>query len=212
MSASPQDQRGPAPEGSGPLREGLLDGVRAVVATATEPAATSLADAVERRCSALGATVSRCALAPNTEAADDEALGRVVEDVLAGSGGVDLLVVDGAALFASAEPEQALLAGMQACWDLTRAVASAGMVEQGGGLAILIAPAPGAGEHAEAAGAGLENLARTLSIEWARFATRAVTIAPSDTTGAGEIATLVAYLASPAGGYYSGCLLDLRGP
>ena len=86
------------------------------------------------------------------------------------------------------------------------------MIERGGGLAVLIAPPPGAGEHADAAAAGLENLARTLSIEWARFATRAVTVAPGDATGPGELAVLVAYLASPAGAYYSGCLLDLRSP
>jgi len=28
---------------------------------------------------------------------------------------------------------------------------------------------------------------------------------------AGELAALAAYLASPAGAYFSGCLLDLRG-
>ena len=100
---------------------------------------------------------------------------------------------------------------MQACWDLTRAVAAAGMLERDGGLVVLIAPPPGAGEHAEAAAAGLENLARTLSIEWARFATRAVADrAGRRDRGRGD-RPLVAYLASPAGAYYSGCLLDLRG-
>jgi hypothetical protein len=38
-----------------------------------------------------------------------------------------------------------------------------------------------------------------------------VTIAPGTETGAGEVAALSAYLASPAGAYFSGCLLDLRG-
>jgi len=193
------------------LRERVLDGRRAVVATPPAPAAASPARAVEVRCAELGAAVSCCELAPSTRAADEQALARVVEGALDGPGGVDLLVVDGAGMFAAAEPGQALPAGMQACWDLTRAVACAGMIEHGGGLAVLIAPAPGAGDHAAAALAGLENLARTLSIEWARFATRAVTIAPGDRTGAEELATLVAFLASPAGAYYSGCLLDLRG-
>jgi NAD(P)-dependent dehydrogenase (short-subunit alcohol dehydrogenase family) len=198
----------PAPE---LLRDGVLDGVRAVVAAAPGVGA-GLSEAVEEHCSNLGATVARCELAPSTEATDDDALARVVEDALGRAGGADLLVVDGAGLFAAAEQEQALLAGMQSCWDLTRAVAAAGMVEHGGGgLVVLVAPSPGAGAHAAAAAAGLENLARTLSIEWARFATRAVTIAPGDATAEGEIATLVAYLASPAGAYYSGCLLDLRG-
>jgi citronellol/citronellal dehydrogenase len=193
------------------LREGLLDGVRAVLAGAPGAAASPAAEAVAQGCSALGATVARCELAPSAEASDEEDLGRLARDALAPSGVADALVVDGAGLLAAAQGDEALLAAMQACWDLTRALASAGMVEQGGGLAVLIAPAPGAGEHAAAAAAGLENLARTLSIEWARFDTRAVTIAPGNATGPAEIATLVAYLASPAGDYYSGCLLDLRG-
>ena len=65
-------------------------------------------------------------------------------------------------------------------------------------------------EHADAACAGLENLARTLSIEWARHGITPVTIAPG-ASAMGEAAALVAYLASPAGAYFSGCLLDLPG-
>ncbi len=43
------------------------------------------------------------------------------------------------------------------------------------------------------------------------MAITAVTIAPGAATTAGEVAALTAYLASPAGAYFSGCLLDLRG-
>jgi NAD(P)-dependent dehydrogenase (short-subunit alcohol dehydrogenase family) len=75
-------------------------------------------------------------------------------------------------------------------------------------LIVLIAPPPG-DPHAEAARAGLENMARTLSIEWARRAIRPVAIARGKTTSPAEIAELVAYLASPAGAYYSGCRFDL---
>ena len=64
--------------------------------------------------------------------------------------------------------------------------------------------------HAEAARAGLENLARTLSIEWARLGIRPVAIHPGTETPAGEVAELAAFLASPAGAYYSGCRFDLR--
>jgi hypothetical protein len=39
-----------------------------------------------------------------------------------------------------------------------------------------------------------------------------VTIAPGDSTSASELAALTAYLASEAGAYFSGCLLDLGGP
>jgi NAD(P)-dependent dehydrogenase (short-subunit alcohol dehydrogenase family) len=80
-----------------------------------------------------------------------------------------------------------------------------------GGRIVYLAPAPGAGELADATRAGLENLARTLSIEWARHEINVVTIALGDSTTPGEAAALTAYLASPAGAYFSGCQLDLRG-
>jgi citronellol/citronellal dehydrogenase len=77
-----------------------------------------------------------------------------------------------------------------------------------GGLVVLLAPPPG-GAEASAARAGLENLARTLSIEWARFGVRPVAVLPGPATTPGEVAELVAYLASPAGAYYSGCAFTL---
>jgi NAD(P)-dependent dehydrogenase (short-subunit alcohol dehydrogenase family) len=55
-------------------------------------------------------------------------------------------------------------------------------------------------------------MARTLSVEWARHAITVVAIAPGDGTAGGQVGALVAFLSSPAGDYYSGCLLDLRGP
>jgi NAD(P)-dependent dehydrogenase (short-subunit alcohol dehydrogenase family) len=75
-------------------------------------------------------------------------------------------------------------------------------------LIVLIAPPPG-DAHAAAARAGLENMARTLSIEWARRGIRPVAITPGAATTAGEIAEVAAFLASPAGAYYSGCRFDL---
>jgi NAD(P)-dependent dehydrogenase (short-subunit alcohol dehydrogenase family) len=75
-------------------------------------------------------------------------------------------------------------------------------------LIVLIAPPPG-DAHAEAARAGLENMARTLSIEWARRGIRPVAITPGRTTSPADIAELVAFLASPAGAYYSGCRFEL---
>lgn len=77
---------------------------------------------------------------------------------------------------------------------------------------IYIAPRAGSGAFADAARAGLENLARTLSIEWARYGIRTVAIAPGAEVSEAEVGALVAYLCSPAGGYFSGCLLNLRGP
>ena len=59
--------------------------------------------------------------------------------------------------------------------------------------------------------AGLENLARTLSVEWARFAIRPVAILPGSAAGPAEVAELACFLASPAGEYYSGCAFELSG-
>jgi NAD(P)-dependent dehydrogenase (short-subunit alcohol dehydrogenase family) len=128
--------------------------------------------------------------------------------VLAEPDAVDILVVDGAALFASG----GLGACLEGAWEATAAVVNGAFlpVERGGRI-VYLAPAPGAGKQADAARAGLENLARTLSVEWARHQITVVTIALGDTTAPGEAAALTAYLASPAGAYFSGCQLDLRG-
>jgi NAD(P)-dependent dehydrogenase (short-subunit alcohol dehydrogenase family) len=154
------------------------------------------------------------------EAAADEA----VERVLAESGHVELLVLDAAALFAAGASAEggpggqdgvartALRRCLEQAWNVTRAVVNlAFLPSAAGGRIVYLAPAGGRGEHADAARAGLENLARTLSVEWARHAITVVTIAPGPATTAGELAALTAYLASPAGAYFSGCLLDLRG-
>ena len=67
-----------------------------------------------------------------------------------------------------------------------------------GGKLLLIAPPP-CDAGAEAARAGLENLARTLSIEWARYGIRTVAILPGEATEPDEVAELVAFLASLGG-------------
>jgi citronellol/citronellal dehydrogenase len=91
--------------------------------------------------------------------------------------------------------------------------------------------------HSSAARAAVENLTRVLSIEWARFGIRLTAVAPgpmatetlrtkypkpvvegvAGTVPLGrlgseeEFAWLVAYLASPAGDYFSGAVLTLDG-
>ena len=72
-------------------------------------------------------------------------------------------------------------------------------------------PAGGPGVHARATRAGLENLARTTSIEWSRYGITTVAIAPGAGTTGETLAALCAYLASPAGAYFSGCVLALDG-
>jgi NAD(P)-dependent dehydrogenase (short-subunit alcohol dehydrogenase family) len=118
---------------------------------------------------------------------------------VAGPGG-GTLVVD-----ASGAPEPR--AALDGAWDLVRPAATA-MIAGDGGQVVLLAPTPG-DAHASAARAGLENLARTLSVEWARHAIRPVTILPGATTSPAEVAELVAFLASRAGGYYAGCAFTL---
>ena len=114
----------------------------------------------------------------------------------------DVLVWDGAAAFAAHEGVEAVRAVLDDGWDAIRGALADGL------LILLLAPRPG-DAHAEAARAGLENLARTLSIEWARMGIRPVAIHPGTATPAAEVAELAAYLASPAGAYYSGCRFDL---
>jgi NAD(P)-dependent dehydrogenase (short-subunit alcohol dehydrogenase family) len=114
----------------------------------------------------------------------------------------EVVVFDGAAAFSSSvEGVRSVLDGG---WD---AILASLADDQ---LIVLLAPAPG-DAHAEAARAGLENMARTLSIEWARRGIRPVAIHPGRTTSPAELAELVAFLASPAGAYYSGCRFDLGG-
>ncbi|MBV8956986.1 MAG: hypothetical protein JO179_22805 [Solirubrobacterales bacterium] len=74
---------------------------------------------------------------------------------------------------------------------------------------MLIAPRAGAGDHADAARDGLENLARTLSVEWARFGITTTAIVPAAAAREQDVALLVAFLLSPAGDYFSGCRLEI---
>ena len=112
----------------------------------------------------------------------------------------DVLVFDG-----SAGGMREVLDG---AWDAIRPVAVETMIPREDGRIVLLAPRPG---DAVAAGvrAGLENLARTLSVEWARFQIRPVAILPGTATSPAEVSELVAFLASPAGEYYSGCVFEL---
>jgi hypothetical protein len=111
------------------------------------------------------------------------------------AGELDVLVWDGAGSSGRAALDRA--------WDVIQPAVEGGLA--GGGLIVLIAPPPG-DAHAEAARAGLENMARTLSIEWARLGIRPVAVLPGEP---GDVPELVAFLASPAGAYYSGCVFEL---
>lgn len=151
--------------------------------------------AVAARCGALGAGVERFEVDP------------FGDENPACEG--DVLVWDGAGAFEGREGVDSVLAALDGAWLAVRPFALAATSGEGeGGKVLLLAPPPGSA-HAEAARAGLENLARTLSIEWARFGVRLVAVWPGPETAAGEVAELVAFLASRAGEYYSGCLVTL---
>lgn len=177
------------------LRPGLLAG-RAVAVAAAGPA--ELAAAVAARAEGLGARVARVTVDPTGDEPDATA-----------TGAVDQVVWDGTSAFGAGGEVAAVRAALDGAWLAVRSVAVAHFIPAGrGGRAVLLGPRPG-DAHAAAARAGLENMARTLSIEWARYAIRPVAVLPGAATSAEVVAELCAFLASPAGDYHSGSVLEL---
>ena len=166
------------------LRPGLLAGVRVLLASAEPP--SRFGEAVAPRCAELRAGLGRVVIDPT----GDEAPPRPDTDVL---------VWDGASLAGARDV-------LDGAWLALRPVARSAWIEPEapGGKLLLIAPPP-SDAGAEAARAGLENLARTLSIEWARYGIRTAALVPGAATDPAEVAELAAFLASRAGDYYSGC-------
>lgn len=138
---------------------------------------------VAERCRELGAGTP----AIDADLQDEDAVAAAVEAM----GPVDVLVC------ATGELDGSFIA--------TRAVANAWIAAERGGKVVLLAPRDDAPTRA-----ALENLARTLSVEWARFAITPTAILPGPATTGAELAELVCFLASPAGDYYSGCAFSLR--
>jgi citronellol/citronellal dehydrogenase len=199
------------------LRPGLLEGVSIMLAStgaapapgSAAPFGESLRAAVAESARALSARLRECPLPVEEEA---------LAQRLAEEGAPDMLVVDAAGVFAGeTEPRAALRRTMQMTWEVTRVTAGALIEQERPGRIVLLAPPvssrpPDDRSHARATRAGLENLARTVSIEWSRYGITTVAIAPAPGTFAQTLAALCAYLASPAGSYFSGCLLALDGP
>jgi citronellol/citronellal dehydrogenase len=178
------------PTVQGVLRDGLLAGTIIQVAPPTAAAAA---------CTRLGAEVR----VVDADLLDEDAVQAAVGECRA-------LVVDARELFGAGGPD-ALRAALDGAWCVTRATANASFIPgDRGGKVVFVAPAPGAGDHSAALRAGLENLARTASIEWARYGITLSAVRPGPTATDDEVAELVAYLVSPAGDYFSGCVLDLQ--
>ena len=193
------------------LRERLLEGVCVAVAGRSGAPDGSAASQILAAAAGLGAKAAAVELviggaAEAGEAAAEASLSSALEQL----GSLSALVVDTASLFAPTGGRESLMNAPAAAWNAARAAANLAFIQAGGRI-VLLGPVDGT-EHSRAAAAGLENMARTLSIEWARYAVTTVAVAPGARTSTAELATLTCWLLSPAGAYFSGCLMDLRGP
>ena len=180
---------------------------------------------------------------------DEEAVDAMVDGLLERHGRLDLLVNNAGGQFLA--PAETISAkgfrtvtelNVQGTWNMTHAAATKAFIPQGGGgkvVSITLSPHNGMPGmvHSGAARAAVENMMRTLSVEWSRFGIKLVAIAPGQidtevfrtkypkvvvdsvpkTIPLGrlgtpeEIAWLIAYLASPAGDFFSGTTLTIDG-
>jgi citronellol/citronellal dehydrogenase len=172
----------------------------------------------------------------------------LVDGVLERHGRIDVLVNNAGGQFLS--PAEAITPkgfrtvtelNVQGTWQMTHAVATKAFIPQEGGKVVSVTISPHNGMpgmvHSGAARAAVENMMRTLSIEWSRFQIKLCAIAagqfdtevirtkyppevaenvprtvPLQRLGRPEeMAWLVAYLASSAGDFFSGSVLTLDG-
>lgn len=179
---------------------------------------------------------------------DEQAIDALFDGVLERHGRLDLLVNNAGGQFLS--PAEAISPkgfrtvvelNVTGTWLMTHAAATKAFIPQEEGKVISVTLSPHNGMpgmvHSGAARAAVENMMRTLSIEWARFGVRLVAIAagqfdtetlrtkyPPEVVAAvpatvpvgrlgseEEMAWLVAYLASPAGDFYSGTVITIDG-
>jgi hypothetical protein len=193
------------------LREGLLDGRAVALGGSGDPPsggsggpglAAALTAALTAALAALGARVEDV---PALDGGDEERVGewaRSRAPLHALVYAEHALVYAEHALVYAERGFEDLLAD---AWAVVREVATGAMIAGGlGGKIVLVAPF---GEAAVAA--GLENLARTLSVEWARYGVTAVAIAPGARSTDDDLAELVCFLVSVAGEYFSGCEFQL---
>lgn len=179
---------------------------------------------------------------------EEEPVGRFVDGVVERHERVDVLVNNAGGQFLS--PAEAISPkgfrtvidlNVNGTWLMTHAVATKAMIPAGGGKVLSVTLSPHNGMpgmvHSGAARAAVENMMRTLAVEWARFGIRTCALAagqfatetlltkyprvvvdniersvPLGRTGRPEeMAWLVAYLASPAGDFFSGTTLTIDG-
>jgi citronellol/citronellal dehydrogenase len=178
---------------------------------------------------------------------EPEQVDALVDAVLARFGQIDVLVNNAGGQFA-ARAEDISLNGwravhrlnVDAVWYLTRLVATRSMIERGSGLIVFIGLSPRRAlpgmAHASAARAAVENLARTLALEWGPKGIRTAMVTPGVIRTEGlqgygteavarwerevplgrlgspeEVASVIAFLASPGGAYISGATIVVDG-
>jgi citronellol/citronellal dehydrogenase len=171
-----------------------------------------------------------------------------MDKVLADHGRIDVLVNNaGGQFLAPAEQitpkgfRTVIRLNVESTWLMTHAAATKAMIPAGYGKVISVTLSPHNGMpgmvHSGAARAAVENMMKTLSIEWARFGIRCNAVAPGtigteifytkypkqlvdmmETTIPAarmgkpeEIAAAIIYLASPAGDFTSGTTLTVDG-
>jgi citronellol/citronellal dehydrogenase len=179
---------------------------------------------------------------------DEDGVERLFDGVMERHGRLDLLVNNAGGQFLS--PAEAITPkgfrtvtelNVQGTWQMTHAAATKAFIPQGGGKVVSITVSPHMGfpgmVHTGAARAAVENMMRTLSVEWARFQIKTMALAvgqfdtetlrtkypkeivdnvaktvPLGRLGTeDEMAWLVAYLASPAGDFFSGSVITIDG-
>jgi NAD(P)-dependent dehydrogenase (short-subunit alcohol dehydrogenase family) len=179
---------------------------------------------------------------------EEEAVERLFDGVLDRHERLDVLVNNAGGQFMS--PAEAITPkgfrtvidlNVQGTWLMTHAAATKAFIPQGGGKVLSVTLSPHNGMpgmvHSGAARAAVENMMRTLAVEWARFGIKTCALAagqfatetlltkypqvvvdnlersiPIGRAGhAEEMAWLVAYLASPAGDFFSGTTITIDG-
>jgi citronellol/citronellal dehydrogenase len=246
------------------FRDGLLDGVVCVVSgagtglgreTALELGRLgAVVVGCGRRCEPLEETAELAGgLAGSFEfepldVREEEPVGRFFDGLLERHGRLDVLVNNaGGQFLAPAESispkgfRTVIDLNVQGTWLMTHAAATKAFIPQGGGKVMSVTLSPHNGMpamvHSGAARAAVENMMRTLAIEWARFGIKTCSLAagqfatetlltkypqavvdnlersiPIGRAGRPEeIAWLVAYLASPAGDFFSGTTITIDG-
>lgn len=183
------------------LRAGVLRGrAVAVAGTGLAPGGDAL-ERVSVQLAALGARVEQMVSEPPAVAGQPG-------EWAAAHGPFTALVFDAEGAFGPGR-RAGLVAVLDRCWACVLEMAGALTGAPAPAKIVLIGPRPQAGEFAGAARAALDNLARSLSVEWARHRVTACAIWPGATTTAAEMSELVCFLLSPAGEYFSGCRLEL---